>query len=138
MKIELKAVKHMASLSEETECFTATVLMTRTTGNPVGAGFTPGPWFPVAYGDGRDTVICRDKAGNQRIAFMAIPGSRDDNARRKAWAEIKANARLIAAAPSLYEALEGMIEAYERTGWRGGEAIKAAREALSLARGESE
>lgn len=71
---------------------------------------TPGPWFPVPYGDGNDTVICRDKAGNQRIAFMAIPGSRDERERRVAWAEIKANARLIAAAPELLEALEDLCD----------------------------
>ena len=62
---------------------------------------TPGPWFAVPYGDGHDTVICEDEAGNQRIAFMAIPGSRDEQSRRKKWAEIKANARLIAAAPDM-------------------------------------
>ena len=64
---------------------------------------TPGPWFVVPYGDGHDTVICKDEAGNQRIAFMAVPGSRDEQSRRKKWAEIKANARLIAAAPELLE-----------------------------------
>lgn len=69
-------------------------------------GHTAGPWFAVPYGDGDDTVICRDEAGNKRIAFMAVPGSRDEQERRKAWAEIKANARLIAAAPDLLEALE--------------------------------
>ena len=72
-------------------------------------GHAPGPWFAVPYGHGNDTVICKDAAGNKRIAFMAIPGSRDDKARRKVWAEIKANAHLIAAAPELLEALEGAV-----------------------------
>jgi len=67
---------------------------------------TPGPWVPVPYGDGNDTVICRDEAGNQRIAFMAIPGSRDEQERRKTWAEIKANARLISASPTMLDALK--------------------------------
>ncbi len=67
---------------------------------------TPGPWFRVPYGDGHDTVICEDEAGNRRIAFMALPGCRDQQERRKAWREIKANARLIAAAPELLAELE--------------------------------
>lgn len=70
------------------------------------ASHTQGPWFAVPYGDGNDTVVCRDKAGNHRIAFMPIPGSRDEQERRWTWAEIQANARLIAAAPDLLEALE--------------------------------
>lgn len=73
-------------------------------------GHTAGPWFAVPYGDGNDTVICKDEAGNKRIAFMAIPGSRDDKARRKAWTEIKANARLIAAAPELLSHLEFAVK----------------------------
>lgn len=66
---------------------------------------TPGPWHTVPYGDGDDTVICSDAAGNFRIAFMAVPGCRDQQERRKEFAEIKANARLIAASPELLEAL---------------------------------
>jgi hypothetical protein len=93
---------------------------------------TPGPWFPVPYGDGNDTVICRDETGNQRIAFMAISGSRDERERRKDWAEIKANARLIAAAPELLEALENLLaecpEAWSRHG---------AQAAIAKARGEA-
>lgn len=81
-----------------------------TTPTNVGAdasrGHTPGPWFPVPYGDGNDTVICKDEAGNQRIAFMAVPGCREQQERQKVWREIKANARLIAAAPELLEVLE--------------------------------
>lgn len=67
---------------------------------------TPGPWFPVPYGDGHDTVICSDVLGDRRIAFMAISGSRYADERRKNWAEIKANARLIAASPDLLAELE--------------------------------
>lgn len=78
-----------------------------------GGQHTSGPWFAVPYGDGDDTVICRDEAGNKRIAFMAIPGSRDEQERRRAWAEIKANARLIAAAPELLGALERAVAFYD-------------------------
>lgn len=60
------------------------------------AAATPGDqWFVVRYGDGDSLVICRDEAGNQRIAFMAVPGCRDHLARNRAWKEIKANAALI-------------------------------------------
>lgn len=79
------------------------------------SGHTPGPWFAVPYGDGNDTVICRDEAGNQRIAFMAIPGSRYEGDRRKSWAEIKANAAFIVrACNSHYELLEALELAANR------------------------
>lgn len=64
---------------------------------------TSGPWHIVRYGDGDSLVICLDEAGNQRVAFMATPGCRDQQERRKVWKQIKANARLIAAAPELLE-----------------------------------
>ena len=103
------------------------------------SGHTEGPWFAVPYGDGNDTVICKDEAGNKRIAFMAIPGSRDVMARRKAWAEIKANARLIAAAPELLEALDyiqgyqvGGHEAYAEAFYR---LRDVANDAIAKARG---
>lgn len=54
-------------------------------------------WFVVRYGDGDSLVICRDEAGNQRIAFMAVPGTRDHLARNRTWKAIKANAALIVA-----------------------------------------
>lgn len=69
------------------------------------AQHTPGPWFVVPYGDGLDRVICLDEAGNVRIAFMAIAGGYEhQNTKDKAWAEIHANAYLIAASPDLLAA----------------------------------
>ena len=63
------------------------------------AAATPGEeWFIVRYGDGDSLVICLDEAGNQRVAFMAVPGGRDHATRKRAWKEIKANAALIVAA----------------------------------------
>ena len=68
---------------------------------------TPEVWHVVRYGDGDSLVICEDEVGEKRIAFMAVPGSRFQDERKKTWKRIKANARLIAAAPDLLEALKG-------------------------------
>lgn len=65
---------------------------------------TPGPWFVVPYGDGDQKVICRDEEGNWRIAFMATSFDQ-----REELAEIRANARLISAAPDMAEALKALI-----------------------------
>lgn len=73
---------------------------------PDAGEFTPGPWHIVRYGDGDSLVICLDEAGDRRVAFMATPGCRDRMERRKSWKQIKANARLIAAAPELLAELE--------------------------------
>lgn len=62
--------------------------------------FTTGPWFVVPYGDGDNLVICSDQGGEWRICFMATHGGTDS-----VWRRIQANARLIAAAPELLEAL---------------------------------
>ena len=62
--------------------------------------FTPGPWKVVPYGDG-DSLVISERDDNWRICFMATPGESPD-----AWEKIKANARVIAASPDLYEALK--------------------------------
>ena len=59
---------------------------------------TPGPWAT----DGGDTVVAM---GNQIVVTAPAP----DGASRE---EMKANARLIAAAPELLEALKGMLQAF--------------------------
>ena len=67
---------------------------------------TPRPWQVVRYGDGDSLVICQDEAGEKRIAFMAVPGSRFEDERKKTWKRIKADAQAISALPELIEALE--------------------------------
>jgi hypothetical protein len=65
---------------------------------------TPGPWNIVKYGDGDSLVICAGEGPDWRICFMATPGSSP-----KAWPRIKADARLIAAAPELRDALMELL-----------------------------
>lgn len=71
----------------------------------MGAQHSPGPWHVVRYGDGDSLVICLDETGNHRVAFLATPGCRDHQERRKVWRRIKANARLIAESPAMLAAL---------------------------------
>jgi hypothetical protein len=59
------------------------------------AQFTPGPWFEDA------TVV---SAGDQDICYMGEPAQWSGDCFH-ALANYKANARLIAAAPDLYQAL---------------------------------
>lgn len=67
---------------------------------------TPGPWTIVEYGadETPNLVVHRGETEN-RICFMATPGSHGDSA------IIEADARLIAAAPDLLEALEYLLTA---------------------------
>lgn len=66
--------------------------------------YTPGPWHVVPYGDGNSLVICTEPDGDWRICFLATPGDSSG-----AWETIKADARLISAAPEMYEALRDCI-----------------------------
>jgi len=77
----------------------------------MGADHTPGPWDAV-FEDGR-WLILSEKYGH-----------------RHATADREADARLIAAAPDLYQALQGMLSDRDFTG-----AIRQARRALAKAEG---
>lgn len=68
------------------------------------SSYTRGPWTVVEYGDG-DSLAIHDGDSANRICFMATHGSS-----RKQWDAIQANARLIAAAPDLLEALQAYHE----------------------------
>lgn len=70
--------------------------------------YTSGPWHVVPYGDGDSLVICSDEAGDWRIAFMAtMIGPEEIDG------PIRANARLISAAPDMYEALKLCVAVIE-------------------------
>lgn len=66
---------------------------------------TPGPWTIEEYGDELPTLVIHRGETENRICFMATPGSHGDPAM------IEADARLIAAAPDMLAALKAMHEA---------------------------
>jgi len=74
-------------------------------GVDVSAAFTPGPWHALDIGE----IVPSDGDGypldDTRICFMATPGEAGEVGQQR----IDANARLIAAAPELYEALERLV-----------------------------
>jgi len=98
--------------------------------------FTPGPWFTDDYGyifsgERRDAHMIAEVRGWGWIQYLPDPEQIQD-----------ANAHLIAAAPSLYEALEYCRQkiAYMTTHgewYSPGRAIEKADAALTKARGES-
>ncbi len=68
------------------------------------AAHTPGPWRVVDYGDDDREVLAVHRDRENRICFMAAPGSEGDAER------IAADARLIAAAPQLLAALKAYMD----------------------------
>lgn len=64
---------------------------------------TPGPWTVEDYGDDDAPILVIHRDTDNRVCFMAMPGSHDDRA------EIEANARLIAARHDMLAALESAI-----------------------------
>ena len=61
---------------------------------------TPGPWTIEEYGDDDAPALVIHKDSDNRICFMATPGSHGDPAK------IEADARLIAAAPDMLAMLD--------------------------------
>lgn len=84
---------------------------------------TPGPWFL-----GEPTEVFADNAN--LVLSIARCGVRFG----LTYCEATANARLIAAAPDLYEALEAALECLDMTG--GTEPYDSGMAALAKARGE--
>lgn len=87
--------------------------------------FTPGPW---SYVDGFDLGYTTDYwvRASDEVGVCEINYSLE---------EANANTRLIASAPLLLEALEGMIEVFGYDA-DGLECIEAARQAIAKAKGE--
>jgi hypothetical protein len=96
---------------------------------------TPGPWALMdfgAYGDfeGRSQVVMSEPLSGDnpfRIAVVHVSAKRDDQG--------AANARLIAAAPHLLEALQGLVARYKFDGIPNDSLpfVEAARAAISKA-----
>jgi hypothetical protein len=98
-------------------------------------GFTPGPWRVGEYGI--EGAI--DERGYSTTVLRALDGHvYDEYDSDSATIDIDnpADARLIAAAPELYEALEAIILGISQ-GHAGAAAINAGVSALAKARGES-
>lgn len=98
--------------------------------------FTPGPWS--THREGHSTVYVDAPLGGGVLQEVAACGPTAEGAEQQ-----DANARLIAAAPELYEALEA-VELACRMGIPPGEVLSlnstirlAARAALAKARGEA-
>ena len=90
--------------------------------------FTPGPWraeFP-------DEISVRDADGG-RIAILANLKGRLGMKGRRDTSEVEANARLIAAAPDLLEALQEMVRTFAKNHPL---AVDVARAAIARATGE--
>ena len=66
--------------------------------------YTPGPWTIEEYGDDATALVIHKDTEN-RVCFMATPGSRGDPAK------IEADARLICAAPDLLAAAKKLEQA---------------------------
>lgn len=88
---------------------------------------TPAPWTIQEYGDDEcPTLVLHRGETENRICFMATPGSRGDPAM------IEADAHLIAAAPDLLAQLKLMVELFD--GYQGME-LQWAKQAIAKAEG---
>lgn len=108
--------------------------------------FTKGPW--VAHLG--ETYRVHDKS-NQTVAWATFVFSTETQTGRRPTDTVAANTHLIAAAPELYESLEGIIQfcsdsfagrvdgSTDEAWWRDGyqEIIKRCRSSLAKARGET-
>lgn len=86
----------------------------------MGAGFTPGPWSFVPWHVEEGPSAVRAPEG-----WLIATTSSD------------ANARFIAAAPELYEALEGLLATHKQGKGQCCDAADKAIDALAKARGEA-
>ena len=92
-----------------------------------GVAHTPGPW---TYYSGSRGIYGSDGAGGEK-SICTLHGPRRDRAKP----ERDANARLIAAAPDLLDALQGLLDAVRRSTCDGSGpaqdvAVQALRKAL--------
>lgn len=111
-----------------------------------GAGYTPGPWFTGEPHFGRYSIYSEHSAGGVRCRqgrqSICIAHYEGKGGSKTYHDMFKANARLIAAAPELLEALELVVEHWTKQFERGGhlapEWCKKARSAIAKATGEQQ
>lgn len=89
--------------------------------------WTPGPWV---VGSINDTAVFRVGADQVRYTIAVAVG---DHTEPDSWPAARATARLIAAAPDLYEALRELLNALPSA--TTNPAIKTARAAIAKAEG---
>ncbi len=91
--------------------------------------YTPGPWR-ISRTSGMEIFISHDHDQPNRVPgyFAEVRRFTSDNE------QVEANARLIASAPELLEALELVISTYEEGGWPGA-TMTIVRAAVSKAKG---
>ena len=96
--------------------------------------FTPGPWY-VGSGtyEGRNIYSVASVTDDEGFTYQPIVASAEDDG-IDCW---DANARLIAAAPDLLEALKWMVLRTEEGGYSDGKCLEEARAAIARATGES-
>ena len=94
---------------------------------------TPGPWTR-GYGNHVYQGERPDPVNLGRLVAVCEPSTRT----KGDWDQVWANAKLIASAPELLEALEALVQAVEYTpiGVRALKAVEEARAAIKKARGE--
>ena len=93
--------------------------------------WTPGPWEVQRDSGLRIYITQPNDAKNRVPGYYAEVRRFTPNAN-----QVEANAKLIAAAPDLYDALELLVDTNDSGGWPSA-AIVIARAALAKARGES-
>ena len=89
-------------------------------------GWTPGPWKLIWH-------------GNEKYPFPLSLHTADDTCwvARDGTVSSEANARLIASAPALYEALDKLVTNWAALGGPAEDWLHEARAALSAARGDA-
>lgn len=99
--------------------------------------WTPGPW--EVSGDNGRILSHWDGIGYWEIANAAPTGFEGDSGKTySAGGDREANARLISAAPDLFEALEALFNAIDSSVDLTPEVMMSARAALSKAKGDDQ
>jgi hypothetical protein len=99
-----------------------------------GTTFTPGPWETAAKPERWGLDYCVPIYADHAPSGDRMPAVAHGSQTKEGKALMRANARLIAAAPTLYDALAAALPWLEQRG--NDEVVAMARAALARARGE--